>query len=157
MSIGSVKRVVMKKLSSSNIFDVVVHVKGAGFKRSKAKVGLTLSELNKHVEETFNSVGKSAKELAHAGRIFKVSPHKGNFQLENEFTLEPRLGESSRMVYIVKGVNKQGKLALEGESRGKLYIEILCDNLDPRSFSQILRLGLGVSKLYLYIPTTYSL
>lgn len=157
LEINKARRVAMRKLASSSIFDVVVHVKGPGFKRSKAKVGLAISELNKHIEDTFKSIGKSAKELAYAGRILTTGSHSGNFQLEDESIIYPRVGETSRMVYIVKGINNKGTLALQGEASGNLYIEILCDTLDARSLGRVLQMGLGISKFRVRIPTTYSL
>jgi len=154
-------RVAWRKLASSKIFDVVIHRKYPGGGKPKAQVGLGLSELNRVIEETFRDLGGSLEEIATSGHVRVSEIQRGKYQLEDEEVVSPRVGESSRIVYVISGVNRGKWTKIEDSLlrvfSGGVHIEILCDTLDPKNMANLLRQGLKISKYQSYIHTIWSL
>jgi len=119
MSIGSVNRVVMRKLASSKIFDLIISEHRSPHIRYK---GVDMSFLNRTVSKFLKdeSIESNMEELARAGHIFKSS---------------------------IKGTQRRG--SLEYTIIGNFYeieFHISTEELSQGDLEQVLDLGFYFSK-----------
>ena len=134
---NNAKRVAMRKLASSNIFNFsqiavkkMSHEYGKNVIFEKHFKNISLREINNIIKNTTNRINARLNGLALGGHISTQPAYPSAI--------------GSKKFFLVENINEQGEFELG--SPGFLYFKIETKNLSPKDLDELLSLGLEINK-----------